>query len=399
MSSATRPVTVTTPPEEIPQVELSIVMPCLNEAETLGTCVRKALAALQRSGIAGEVIIADNGSTDGSQEIATSLGARVVPVEQKGYGSALQGGINAARGRYIVMGDSDDSHDYGDVPRFVEKLNQGYDMVVGNRFMGSIEPGAMSPLHRYLGTPVLTGVGKLFYKSPIGDFNCGLRGFTRDAWERLNLRSPGMEFASEMIVRAALIGLKVGEIPTSMAKDGRSREPHLRTWRDGWRHLRLLLLYSPRWVFLYPGIALLLLGSIGMLCLLPGPRTLGHHRFDLDGLLYAFVAILVGYQVLFFGAFSKILGITQGLLPQNKALDKALRFLNLESGLIIGIVATFSALVYLSIPISRILVPSAPVDPARMVRTLTPGLLMLTLGVQTIFSSFLLSMLGLVKRQ
>ena len=244
-------------------IELSVVMPCLNERETVGVCVRKAMAALQDAGISGEVIVADNGSTDGSVEIARAEGARVVNIEEKGYGSALKGGILAARGEYVLMADSDDSYDFNHAPRFLEQLRSGSDLVMGNRFLGGISEHAMPFLHRYLGNPVLSGIGRLFFKSPCGDFHCGMRGFRRDSFLQMDIRSTGMEFASEMVVKASLLRMKVSEVPTTLHPDGRSRPPHLRTWRDGWRHLRFLLMYSPRWLFLYPGIVLMLVGLVG----------------------------------------------------------------------------------------------------------------------------------------
>lgn len=240
---------------------VSVVLPCLNEAETVALCVKAALAALERSGLTGEVLVADNGSTDGSQELARAAGARVVLVPQRGYGAALLGGIAAARGRTIVMGDADMSYDFGAVPEFVKAMDAGAELVMGSRFRGGIEPGAMPPLHRWLGNPVLSFLGRLFFRVPVSDFHCGLRGFRKDAIERLELKTTGMEFASEMVVKAALFGLRIAEIPVILRPDGRSRPPHLRTWRDGWRHLRFLLVYSPRWLFLYPGLALILLGS------------------------------------------------------------------------------------------------------------------------------------------
>ena len=254
------------------ELELSIVMPCLNEAETLEVCIRKAQESLRKDEISGEVVIADNGSEDGSQEIAERLGARVVPVSGRGYGAALHGGFEAARGRFVIMGDADDSYDFSSLMPFVEKLREGYDLVMGNRFLGGIEPGAMPPLHRYLGNPVLTGIGRLFFRSPAGDFHCGLRGFRRDAILGLGLQTTGMEFASEMVVKSTLMGLRIAEVPTTLSPDGRSRPPHLRSWRDGWRHLRFLLLYSPRWLFLYPGAVLMLLGLVSgalLLAVLP----------------------------------------------------------------------------------------------------------------------------------
>src|SRR5467141_2514295 len=256
MKSITEALEAPSRPQAGEDIELSVVMPCLNERATVGTCVQKALGAMGRHGIRGEVIVADNGSTDGSQQIAREHGARVVPIETPGYGSALRGGIAAARGRFILMGDADDSYDFTQAHLFVNKLREGYDPVMGNRFRGGILPGAMPPLHRYLGNPVLTGLGRLFFKSPVGDFHCGLRAFRKETIERLGLRTLGMEFASEMVVKASAFGLRVTEIPTTLTPDRRDRAPHLRTWRDGWRHLRFLLLYSPRWLFLYPGIAL-----------------------------------------------------------------------------------------------------------------------------------------------
>jgi glycosyltransferase involved in cell wall biosynthesis len=253
--------------------ELTVLMPCLNEAATLGTCIAKARAFMARSGVSGEVVVADNGSTDGSQAIARANGARVVDVGVRGYGSALMGGMRAARGRFVVMGDSDDSYDFERLELFIDKLREGYDLVMGNRFRGGIEPGAMPTLHRYLGNPVLTTVGRLLFGSACGDFHCGLRGASRDAMLRLDLRAPGMEFASEMVVKATLAGLRITEVPTTLSPDGRNRPPHLRSWRDGWRHLRFLLLFSPRWLFLYPGFALFVAGAMGMMWLLPQPRT------------------------------------------------------------------------------------------------------------------------------
>ncbi|MHC5072213.1 MAG: glycosyltransferase family 2 protein, partial [Planctomycetota bacterium] len=248
--------------------ELSIVMPCLDEAETLATCIEKARGFLERTGVAGEIVIADNGSSDGSQDIARSLGARVVDVSRKGYGAALMGGIRAARGRYVIMGDADDSYDFATLDPFLERLRAGCQLVMGNRFRGGIKPGAMPPLHRYLGNPVLSGIGKLLFRSPCGDFHCGLRGCSKTAIEQLDLRTSGMEFASEMVVKATLHGLEVAEVPTTLSPDGRSRPPHLHSWRDGWRHLRFLLMFSPRWLFLLPGISLIVLGVLLMVAIL-----------------------------------------------------------------------------------------------------------------------------------
>ncbi len=294
MTFATKPQAGSTRTQEGDSIELSVVMPCLDESATVGSCVKKALGAMEQLGIRGEVIVADNGSTDGSQRIAAEHGAEVVPIQIKGYGSALHGGIEAARGQFILMGDADESYDFTQLEGFVSKLREGYDLVMGNRFQGGILPGAMPPLHRYLGNPVLTGIGRLFFKSPVGDFHCGLRAFRKDAIERLELRTLGMEFASEMVVKATAFGLRITEIPTTLSPDRRDRAPHLRTWRDGWRHLRFLLLYSPRWLFLYPGIALFALGIILSAILLPAPRRVGNIVFDVDTLLFAAMATLIG---------------------------------------------------------------------------------------------------------
>src|SRR5919197_585369 len=265
-------------------VELSIVMPCLNEAETLTICIRKAKQSLREHSIAGEIIVADNGSHDGSQALAARMGVRLVHVQAKGYGNALMGGIAAARGKYVIMGDADDSYDFTSLGPFITKLRAGYDLVMGNRFKGGIQPGAMPVLHRYLGNPVLTGLGRLLFGSPCGDFHCGLRGFNKAAIMRLGLRTTGMEFASEMVVKATLYRLRIAEVPTTLSPDGRSRPPHLRSWRDGWRHLRFLLLYSPRWLFLYPGALLMLVGLVMMLWLLPNPRAIGYITLDVHTL-------------------------------------------------------------------------------------------------------------------
>ena len=319
-------------------LELTIVMPCLNEAETLATCIDKAMNFLNRSGIKGEVLIADNGSTDGSQNIDTNHGARVVDVKLKGYGAALMGGIEAAYGRYVIMGDSDDSYDFTNLSPFVEKLREGFELVMGNRFRGGIAPGAMPPLHRYLGNPVLTGIGKLFFRSPLGDFHCGLRGFNVEAIKKLNLKTTGMEFASEMIVKATLHNLRITEVPTTLAPDGRSRPPHIRSWRDGWRHLRFLLIFSPRWLFLYPGIFLALFGLLVMLWLIPGLRVVGGIGFDIHTMLYASASIIIGIQAIFFALFSKLFAIGINLFPEDNRIRWVLKQWSLERGLILGLV-------------------------------------------------------------
>lgn len=381
------------------QIELSVVMPCLNEKLTVGTCVRKALATLRTTGIRGEVIVADNGSTDGSQDLAEASGARVVNVMAKGYGNALMGGIMAANGEYVLMADADDSYDFSHIPRFVEKLRDGSDLVMGNRFRGGIANHAMPPLHRYLGNPVLTGIGKLVFHSGCGDFHCGIRGFRKDSFTRMDIRSTGMEFASEMVVKASLLHMKVSEVPTTLSPDGRGRAPHLRTWRDGWRHLRFMLLYSPRWLFLYPGIFLMLAGLAGCAWLLPSPQTVHGVTFDVHTLLYAFVAVLMGFELVAFAVFAKVFAISEGLLPEDPRLSRAFRYITLETGLAAG-----GTLIALGIGGSIFAVSDwakasfGHLNADQMLRIVMPSVFALTLGVQVICDSFFLSILGLRRR-
>jgi len=381
------------------KIEISVVLPCLNERETVGICVSKALAALAAAGLNGEVIVADNGSTDGSIEIAKSAGARVVRVDERGYGNALKGGIQAARGVYVLMADSDDSYEFGHLPRFVEQLRNGSELVMGNRFRGGIEKGAMPFLHRYLGNPVLTALGRLFFHSPCRDFHCGLRAFRKDSYERMNIRSTGMEFASEMVVKASLLRMKVSEVPTTLSADGRSHPPHLRTWHDGWRHLRFLLMYSPRWLFLYPGLASILLGLAVGFWLLPGPRRIGGIVFDVHTLAYAFGSMLVGFQLLAFAVFTKVFAITEGLLPEDPRMNRLFEYVTLETGLIVGAV-----LIVLGIAGSLFALSSwartsfGPMNSESLLRIVMPSVFALTLGAQIIFSSFFLSILGLRRR-
>jgi hypothetical protein len=376
--------------------ELTILMPCLNEAETLGTCIRKAQQFLREHAVAGEVLIADNGSTDGSREIAESLGARVVSVPRRGYGAALIGGIVAAAGDYVIMGDADDSYDFADLEPFLAKLREGFDLVMGNRFRGGIRPGAMPFLHRYLGNPVLSTVGRLFFGSPVGDFHSGLRGFRRDAIAALDLRTTGMEFASEMVVKATLNGLRISEVPTILYPDGRTRRPHLRTWSDGWRHLRFLLLYSPRWLFLYPGMALIVFGALASGWLLLGPQRVGGITLDVNTLLYATLAMLIGFQATSFAIFTKVFGISAGLLPDDPGLRRWLKVATLERGLLIGagmVLAGFLISAYaLEFWKARAF---GNLDPAQSLRIVVPGVILAALGCQTILSSFFLSILGL----
>jgi glycosyltransferase involved in cell wall biosynthesis len=387
------------PNRALERVELSIVMPCLNEAETLASCIEKATQSLQANGISGEIIIADNGSTDGSQEIARALGARVVPVQEKGYGSALMAGIAAARGDFVIMGDADDSYDFANLQPFISSLRAGYDLVMGNRFAGGIRPGAMPALHRYLGNPVLTSIGRLFFRSPCKDFHCGLRGFRKSSIVELDLRTTGMEFASEMVVKATLHGVRIAEVPTTLSPDGRSRAPHLRSWRDGWRHLRFLLLYSPRWLFLYPGLLLMLVGAIVGAILTAGPFTLGGVTFDVHTLLYSALAIIVGFQAIVFAIFTKVFAISEGLLPDDPRLDKVMNYITLETGLVIGflffaggLAASIYAVAYWD---SR---SFGPLNPVQTLRVVIPAVTAITLGCQILLSSFFLSILGLRRR-
>lgn len=384
------------PSEPLASVELTIVLPCLNEAETLAACVEEALRALREQNISGEVIVADNGSTDGSQEIATRLGARVVPVSEKGYGRALQGGIAAARGRFILMGDSDGSYDFTHAGRFVAKLREGYDLVMGNRFLGGIQPGAMPWKNRYLGNPILSGIGRLFFRCPIGDFHCGLRAFSRDAYNRLELRTAGMEFASEMVIKATLFKFRIAEIPTTLRPDGRSRPPHLRPWRDGWRHLRFMLLFSPRWLFLQPGLALFLSGLLLGAFLVRGPLRVGSITFDVHTLLFSGMAVLIGFQAVAFAIFTKHFATQSGLLPPDPRLVRWLSALSLERGLAVGGVLALAGLA-LSLHAVGLWsgVSFGDLAPGELLRLVIPGSVLLTLGCQVVLVSFLVSILDL----
>jgi glycosyltransferase involved in cell wall biosynthesis len=380
-------------------IEFSIIMPCLNEAETLERCILKAQAALRQHHVSGEIVIGDNGSTDHSQEIARRAGARVVDVPVRGYGAALMGALAAARGKYIIMGDSDDSYDFTALLPFVVKLREGFDLVMGNRFRGRIEPGAMPLLNRYFGNPILTGIGRLFFGTSIGDFHCGLRGFSKAAVEKMDVHTTGMEFASEMIVKASLLKMRITEVPTTLSPDGRSRAPHLRRWRDGWRHLRFMLLYSPRWLFLYPGLLLMLIGLLAGAWLLPGPRRGGNVMFDVHTLLYAAMAVLLGFQSVVFAVFSKVFGMSEGLLPPDPRLDRLFKLVTLETGLLVGF-----ALMTLGVAGSVYAVWSwertsfGLLNPQQTLRMIIPATLVLVLGGQIVFSSFFLSLLGMNRK-
>ena len=379
--------------------ELSVVMPCLNEARSLAGCIQEAQAAMAAANITGEVVIADNGSTDGSIEIARQCGARVAPVVEKGYGHALRGGIAAASGRFIIMGDADGSYNFGHLPRFVEELRAGYDLVMGNRFLGGIEPGAMPWKNRYLGNPTLSFIGRLFFSTTLGDFHCGLRGFSAEAYRRMNLRTTGMEFASEMVIKSVVSGLKVTEVPTTLRPDRRDRPPHLRPWRDGWRHLRFMLLFSPRWLFFYPGVALMLAGLLVGAVLLPGPVRIGHVNLDVHTLLFAAGAILIGFQAVSFAALSKYFTIQAGLRPKEAQFESRLAKFTLEAGivvgaglLLVGILLWAGALWYWR---TR---GFGNLDPAHTLRWVIPGSLCLALGCQMVLTSFFLGVLRLDTR-
>jgi hypothetical protein len=373
-------------------------MPCLNEAETVGACITRAREFLQRHAIDGEVLIADNGSDDGSREIATGLGARVTCVAEKGYGAALSSGIRAARGRYVIMGDADSSYDFSRLEHYVEKLRAGYALVMGNRFKGGILPGAMPPLHRYLGNPVLTALGRLFFKSPCGDFHCGLRGFDRAAIQRLDLQTSGMEFASEMVVKATLHGLKITEVPTTLSPDGRSRPPHLRTWRDGWRHLRFLLVYSPRWLFFYPGVAMMAVG-LGLLAwLLPGVRQVGGVVLDIHTLAYASALAMVGLQAALFAAFTKVIGMNLKLLPPDPLFRRMVGVFTLERGLVAGLALVAAGLAGSVYAVAQWQGAAfGPQQPQYLMRVVVPSVTALMAGMEIVFASFFMSVLQLAR--
>lgn len=383
-------------------IEFSIVMPCLNEVETLETCVRKAQRALVENKINGEVIVADNGSTDGCQEIATRLGARVVNVTAKGYGNALMGGISAARGKYILMGDADDSYDFLEAPRFLAPLREGFDLVQGCRLPaggGVVKPGAMPWSHRWIGNPGFSLMARWMFRAPIHDAYCGLRAFTAEFYRRLDLRCTGMEFATEMILKSGLSRAKISETPITLHPDGRvTRRPHLRTVRDGWRTLRLYLLFSPRWLFGLPAAFLIGVGFLGYALALPGVR-IGHATFDAHTLLFASLALLMGYQSLLFGIFAKTFAVNEGLLPPDPAFTNFYKHMNLERGLVLGAVAFFSGVCLLARAVLEWrAVNYGHLDYAETMRVVVPGVTLAALGFQTILSGFFTSMLGLARR-
>ena len=373
-------------------MELTILMPCLNEAETVAACVAKANDFLSRSGIVGEVVVADNGSTDRSHELAVASGARVITVPEKGYGSALIGGIRAAKGRYIIMGDADNSYDFSRLDEFVARLRRGDMLVMGNRFSGGILPGAMPALHRYLGNPVLSFIGRLLFPSNIGDFHCGLRGFERAAMLHLGLCSSGMEFASEMVVKATLAGLPISDVPTVLSPDGRIRPPHLRSWRDGWRHLRFLLMMSPRWLLLYPGLGLIVLGLTAEVATLGGPVIIKGVGFDIHTMLYASGATILGLQLVLFSLVARAIGCVKNVLPMTASFHRFLSHFTLERGILWGItiglmglgLAIYSIELWVSAKLST-------VDPASMMRIAIPSVTFMLAGAEITLASFVLS--------
>lgn len=376
-----------------PILDVSVVIPCLNEANSIAICVDKALAAFAAAGLRGEVVVSDNGSTDGSVEIAREHGARVVHAERKGYGHALRKGIDEARGAFLVMGDADDSYDFSEVPRFVEKWREGWEIVMGNRFRGGIKPGAMPWLHKYVGNPVLSGILNLLFRSGIGDAHCGMRGFTKDAFERLDLRTTGMEFASEFVIKAARLRLRMTEIPVTLWPDKRGRPPHLRSFPDGWRHLRFMLLYAPNWLFLAPGA---LLGAVGMALvfwLLPGPRRVGAVEFDIHTMFFGMIFVLLGAQIASIGMFARVFSFSERFTPAGPSLEGILKRVTLETGLLAGAALTLTGLagdVWVFRQWS-----GGGFGEFHQLRGVIFWSMWLFLGVQTMFSSFFLSMLGI----
>jgi glycosyltransferase involved in cell wall biosynthesis len=378
-------------PADLRAVEFTLLMPCLNEAETVGICVRKARAFLARTHTEGEVLVADNGSTDGSQALAREAGARVIHVGKKGYGEALLGGIRAARGRFVIMADSDDSYDFSALDGFVERLRGGDTLVIGHRFRGGIRPGAMPLLHRYVGNPVLSFLGRLLFGSKIGDFHCGLRGVDREAALQLGLRGPGMEFASEMIVKATLANWRIGEVPTVLSPAGRSGAPHLRSWRDGWRHLRFLLMMSPRWLMLYPGSCMIAAGAAAELLILRGPVIIHGVGFDIHTMLYAAGTTILGVQLVLFSLLARTIGVIKRVLPMTPPLQRFLSVFTLERGILLGAslgligltLAVYSVRTWAQASLGAL-------DPATVMRVAIPSVTLMLAGAEIVFSSFLL---------
>jgi glycosyltransferase involved in cell wall biosynthesis len=383
-------------------IELSVVMPCLNEADTLEVCIGKAQKAMREIGIRGEVVIADNGSTDGSISIANRLGARVVNIAERGYGAALRGGIEAAYGKYVIMGDADDSYDFLDIPKFVEKLRAGNELVMGCRLPGGggkILPGAMPQLHRWWGNPMFSAMVRKMFKAPIHDVYCGLRGFTRELYDRLDLRCTGMEFATEMVIKSSLFREKIAEVPITLHPDGRkAHAPHLKTFSDGWRTLRFFMLYSPRWLFLVPGIALVVLGLIAWGLALPRVEIHGID-FDAHTLLFGSLFLLMGYQSILFSVFTKIFAVSERLVPEDKRLTGMIKFITLERSLLASVVVLIAGVVLLLLAVARWRAHQfGALDYSSTMRLTVPGVTFAALGFQTILSSFFISVLGMKHR-
>jgi len=377
-------------------LELTILLPCLNEAETIAICVQKAVSFLLLHSVNGEVLVADNGSTDGSQTIAEAAGARVIHVPERGYGSALMAGIKAAWGRFVIMGDADDSYDLTALMPFLSQLRAGADLVMGNRFRGGIAPGAMPPLHRYLGNPALSFIGRLFFRSKIGDFHCGLRGFNRAQVLRLGLQATGMEFASELVVKATLARYQVEEVPTTLVPDGRSRPPHLRSWRDGWRHLRFLLLFSPRWLFFYPGLAMILLGVITGIAILPGPLSIGHVTFDVDTLAGACTLVIVGLQAVLFSIFTSAYAGNEGFLPRGTRIRRLMKVWTLERGLAVGSALGLAGLGgWLAAFVFWSGTAFGRLDYDLVLRVVLPSMTAIVICFQLVLGTFFMSILGI----
>jgi glycosyltransferase involved in cell wall biosynthesis len=375
-------------------------MPCLNERETLGNCIRKAKSFIENNKIEGEVLVSDNGSTDGSQETAINNGAKLVQAKQKGYGAALREGIDNAGGTYIIMGDSDESYDFSNLEPFVNELRKGCDLVIGNRFSGGIAKGAMPFLHKYLGNPILSFLGRLFFHIKIRDFHCGLRGLTKKAYNEMNLNTSGMEFASEMIVKASLLGMKIVEVPTTLSQDGRSRHPHLRTWHDGWRHLRFLLLFSPRWLFLYPGIVIIFLSLLVGSLIFFNPIRIYGVILDIHTLIVASFSLIVGVQFVFFHSFAKIYSITSGIIPSDRKFESLFRYFTLERGLLFGfLIFLAGSFIMVSNFLSWRSTGFADLVPTYFVRRILCGIVPAVLGVQMIIFSFVFSIIGINERK
>ncbi len=382
------------------EVELTILMPCLNEAETLEICIKKAMSFLTDNHVDGEVLIADNGSTDGSQEIARRNGARVVDIEQKGYGSALRGGSENARGKYVVMGDADDSYNFLNLMPFLEKLRAGYELVMGNRFKGGIEKGAMPPLHKYLGNPVLSFIGRIFYPSDIKDFHCGLRGYNRAAIQSLQLQTTGMEYASEMVVQATLHKLKMIEVPTTLSPDGRTRPPHLRSWRDGWRHLKFLMMYSPNWTFLYPGLILSGIGLLIMVAIGIGPSRIGTINFGINTMMYGATSLLVGVNISLFSMFTKAYALSSGFIPNSPKTVGLLERFTVEKGVVIGVILTILGII--ATIIAFVIWGNhsfGNLQPESIMKITIPATTLIAIGIELVFASFFLGILEIKRKK